>query len=179
MMFGMTGVGRGIRSASVDPVSDQPNRVQAVNLDEVDRKILDALVENSRIPNNRLAELAGVAPSTCLQRVRALQEAGVVRRFTVDIDPRALGYGLQALVSIRITPGARGQLAAFAEQLRSLPEVSQFFYLAGAADFIVHFQARTTEDLRDFVTEKLSTNPIVASTNTSLIFEHDIGAVRI
>ncbi len=57
--------------------------------------------------------------------------------------------------------------------------MTQFFYLAGAADFIVHFQARTTQDLRDFVTEQLSTNPIVASTNTSLIFEHDIGALRI
>jgi DNA-binding Lrp family transcriptional regulator len=159
-------------------MTDAPNAAAAVRLDDVDRRILDALRENSRMPNNRLAELAGIAPSTCLQRVRALQDAGVIRRFTVDIDPRALGYGLQALVSIRITPGARGQLAAFAEQLRSLPEVSQFFYLAGAADFIVHFQARSTEDLRNFVTEQLSTNPIVASTNTSLIFEHDVGVVR-
>ncbi|MGN6743532.1 MAG: Lrp/AsnC family transcriptional regulator, partial [Amnibacterium sp.] len=147
------------------------NEDAPVRLDEVDRRILEALRENARIPNNRLAELAGVAPSTCLQRVRALQDSGVIRRFTVDLDPRRLGYGLHALVSVRITPGARGQLAAFAEQLRSLPEVTQFFYLAGAADFIVHFQARTSQDLRDFVTEQLSTKPIVASTNTSLIFE--------
>nr|WP_297344769.1 Lrp/AsnC family transcriptional regulator [Amnibacterium sp.] len=159
-------------------VAATPNE-SAARLDDVDRRILEALRDNARIPNNRLAELVGVAPSTCLQRVRALQDTGVIRRFTVDLDPRRLGYGLHALVSIRITPGARGQLAAFADQLRSLPEVTQFFYLAGAADFIVHFQARTTEDLRDFVTEQLSTNPIVASTNTSLIFEHDIGALRI
>lgn len=157
-------------------VSLAPNAA-APRLDDVDRRILDALRANARIPNNQLAELAGVAPSTCLQRVRALQDTGVIRRFTVDLDPTALGYGLQALVSIRITPGARDQLAAFAEQLRSLPEVSQFFYLAGSADFIVHFQARTTQDLKDFVTEKLSTNPIVASTNTSLIFEHDVNVL--
>ena len=165
-------------SATVGAVSAVPNE-SPVRLDDVDRRILEALRDNARIPNNRLAELAGIAPSTCLQRVRALQDSGVLRRFTVDLDPRRLGYGLQALVSIRITPGARGQLAAFADQLRSLPEVTQFFYLAGTADFIVHFQARTTQDLRDFVTEQLSTNPIVASTNTSLIFEHDIGALRI
>ena len=165
-------------SASVATVSAAPNEAPA-RLDDVDRRILEALRDNARLANNRLAELAGIAPSTCLQRVRALQDSGVIRRFTVDLDPRRLGYGLHALVSIRITPGARGQLAAFADQLRSLPEVTQFFYLAGAADFIVHVQARTTEDLRDFVTEQLSTNPIVASTNTSLIFEHDIGALRI
>jgi DNA-binding Lrp family transcriptional regulator len=148
-------------------------------LDAVDRRILDLLGENARMPNSRLAELVGIAPSTCLQRVRALTESGVIRRFTVDLDPQRLGYRLQALVSIRITPGARGQLQEFADQLRALPEVTQFFYLAGASDFIVHFQARTTEDLRDFVTEQLSTNPIVAATNTSLIFEHDVGAVRL
>jgi DNA-binding Lrp family transcriptional regulator len=157
----------------------QPNADTPPVLDAIDRRILDLLGENARIPNSRLAELVGIAPSTCLQRVRALTESGVIRRFTVDLDPRRLGYHLQALVSIRITPGARGQLQAFADQLRARPEVTQFFYLAGASDFIVHFQARTTEDLRDFVTEQLSTNPIVAATNTSLIFEHDIGAVRL
>jgi DNA-binding Lrp family transcriptional regulator len=156
-----------------------PNADSAPPLDDVDRRILDLLGENARMPNSRLAELVGIAPSTCLQRVRALTESGIIRRFTVDLDPQRLGYHLQALVSIRITPGARGQLQAFADQLRALPEVTQFFYLAGASDFIVHFQARTTEDLRDFVTEQLSTNPIVAATNTSLIFEHDIGALRI
>jgi DNA-binding Lrp family transcriptional regulator len=156
-----------------------PNPERPAVLDETDRRILDLLGENARMPNSRLAELVGIAPSTCLQRVRALTESGIIRRFTVDLDPQRLGYHLQALVSIRITPGARGQLQAFADQLRALPEVTQFFYLAGASDFIVHFQARTTEDLRDFVTEQLSTNPIVASTNTSLIFEHDIGALRI
>jgi DNA-binding Lrp family transcriptional regulator len=156
-----------------------PNTDPLPTLDDVDRRILDLLGENARTPNSRLAELVGIAPSTCLQRVRALTESGIIRRFTVDLDPQRLGYHLQALVSIRITPGARGQLQAFADQLRALPEVTQFFYLAGASDFIVHFQARTTEDLRDFVTEQLSTNPIVAATNTSLIFEHEIGAVRL
>jgi DNA-binding Lrp family transcriptional regulator len=160
-------------------VALSPNAVPEPVLDAVDRRILDLLGENARMPNSRLAELVGIAPSTCLQRVRALVESGVIRRFTVSLDPERLGYRLQALVSIRITPGARGQLQAFADQLRALPEVTQFFYLAGASDFIVHFQARTTEDLRDFVTEQLSTNPIVAATNTSLIFEHDVGAVRL
>ena len=146
-------------------------------LDDVDHRILDALRENARVPNNRLAALVGVAPSTCLQRVRALVASRVIRRFTVQLDPAALGFGLQALVAVRIIPGARGQLAAFADDLRALPEVAQFFYLAGAEDFVIHFRARTTTDLRDFVTDKLSTNPIVASTNTSLIFEHESGAV--
>ncbi len=144
-------------------------------VDRIDRLLIDVLRRNGRIPNNQLAAEVGISPSTCLQRVRALVEDGVIRRFTVDVAPEAVGYPLEALVSVRIRPGARDQLAAFADRLREMPEVEQFFYLAGAEDFIIHFRARTTQDLRDFVTNAISTLPIVASTNTSLIFEHDAG----
>lgn len=148
-----------------------------VDLDDVDRSILRALQQDGRMSNQLLAEGAGVAPSTCLQRLRALQTRGIVRRFTVELEPTALGYQLQALVSIRITPNARAQLTAFADQLAADPQVSQVFYLAGSADFIVHVRATSTRDLSDFVTDHLSTNPIVASTNTSLIFDHHAGSI--
>lgn len=142
-------------------------------LDDVDRRLLELLRADGRKPNNQLAAAVGVSPSTCLQRVRALVADGVITRFTVDVDPDALGQALQALVSVRIRTGARHQLTAFAEGLRGLPEVTQFFYLAGAEDFVVHVRARTTQDLRDFVTDAISTQPMVAATNTSLIFEHE------
>ncbi len=147
-----------------------------MELDDVDRSILAALQQDGRMSNQLLAERAGVAASTCLQRLRTLQTRGVIRRFTVELEQAALGYQLQALVSIRITPNARARLTAFADQLASDPQVSQVFYLAGAADFIVHVRAGSTQDLSDFVTEHLSTNPIVASTNTSLIFDHRAGS---
>jgi hypothetical protein len=148
----------------------------------------DAVLQRLAAVQRSLGAIQRIDPS--LARLQELYDSGfyaleelsrelVEYERSVDLDPERLGYHLQALVSIRITPGARSQLQAFADQLRALPEVTQFFYLAGASDFIVHFQARTTEDLRDFVTEQLSTNPIVAATNTSLIFEHDVGAVRL
>ena len=144
-------------------------------LDDVDRRLLELLRTDGRRPNNQLAAAVGVSPSTCLARVRALVADGVVRRFTVEVDPEVLGWTLQALVSVRIRPGARHQLTAFSEQLRGLPEVAQFFYLAGAEDFVVHVRARSTHELRDFVTDRISTQPMVAATNTSLIFEHERG----
>jgi DNA-binding Lrp family transcriptional regulator len=156
----------------------QNDSPEFVTLDDTDRLLIAALRENSRIPNNRLAEIAGISPSTCLQRVRALVDTGVLRRFTVDVDADALGFGMQALVSVRIRPGARDRLDTFAEQLRELPQVAQYFYLAGAEDFVIHFRGRNTQDLRDFVTDHLSTQPIVASTNTSVIFDHEYGPLR-
>ena len=78
-----------------------------VALDGIDRQIIARLHENARIPNVDLAREVGVSPSTCLARVRSLRERGVITRYTAEINPAALGYTLQALISVRIRPGAR------------------------------------------------------------------------
>jgi DNA-binding Lrp family transcriptional regulator len=148
----------------------------AHELDDLDRRLLGLLRENARATNQALSEALGVAPSTCLARMKALQRAGVIRRFTVEVDPKALGQALEALISVRLRPGARQQMAAFGESLKTVPEVSQFFFLAGADDFLIHVVARDTEHIRQFVLEHLSSNPVVAATQTSLVFEHVQGS---
>jgi len=124
------------------------------------------------MPNNALAERAGVAASTCLGRVRALRERGVIRGFSVDIDPTAVGRPIQAMIAVRMQSHARSHLREFAASVAELPEVLNVFFLAGADDFLVHVAARSTENLRTFVVVNLSGNPDVALTETNLIFEH-------
>src|SRR3954454_7291143 len=141
-------------------------------LDAVDRAILAALSADARIPNNALAELAGIAASTCLGRVRALRERGVIRGFHADVDPAAIGRPIQAMIAVRMQSHARSHLTEFATSVAELPEVLNVFFLAGADDFLVHVAARSTENLRHFVVASLSGNPDVALTETNLIFEH-------
>jgi DNA-binding Lrp family transcriptional regulator len=141
-------------------------------LDDVDRRIVRILAADARIPNNALAERVGIAPSTCLGRVRALQEQGVIRGYHADIDPAALGQSLQAMIAVRLQSSARGQMRSFAADLVKLPGVLNIYFLAGADDFLVHVAASNTADLRDFVVENLGGNAAVASTETNLIFEH-------
>jgi DNA-binding Lrp family transcriptional regulator len=144
---------------------------EAANLDETDRAILRELARDARLPNNALAQRADIAPSTCLARVRALRERGVIRGYHADIDPAALGRPLQAMVAVRLQAGARGHLRAFVAGMARLPEVLNVFFLAGKDDFLLHVAAASTHGLRDFV-ERLSANADVAYTETSLIFEH-------
>ena len=141
-------------------------------LDAIDLRLLRALSEDARMPNNALAEAAGIAPSTCLARVRALRERGAIRGYHADIDPAALGRPLQALIAVRLQSSARGQIPDFMAMIANLPEVINVFFLGGADDFIVHVAAASTESLRDFVVVNLSGNPDVALTETNLIFEH-------
>ena len=79
-------------------------------IDEVDERILSELVADARLPNNALAERVGIAPSTCLGRVRALRDGGVIRGYHADVDPAALGRPIQDMVSVGRQSHSRGQI---------------------------------------------------------------------
>ncbi|RDI68865.1 Lrp/AsnC family transcriptional regulator [Nocardia pseudobrasiliensis] len=148
------------------------NQRHSVVLDEIDHILLDELARDGRMTNNALAAVAGIAPSTCLGRVRTLVERGVIRGFHADIDPVALGRSLQAMISVRVHANARPQLAEFGEQLATIDGVLNVYFIAGADDYLVHVATADTEELRLFVLEHLSAHPAVARTETILIFEH-------
>ena len=144
-------------------------------LDAVDRAILEHLSVDARMPNNRLAEKVGLAPSTCLARVRALREAGVVRGFHAEIDLGALGRPLQAMVAVRLAVHARGQIDDFTDHVRALPGVLSIFHMTGQTDYLVWVAAADAQDLREFVVDHLATHPATAHAETSLIYEHRRG----
>jgi DNA-binding Lrp family transcriptional regulator len=153
-------------------------RVDQPEVDDVDRRLLRELARDARIPNNALAELAGIAPSTSLGRVRALRERGVIRGYHADVDPVALGRPLQAMIAVRLQSDARGHIRRFVADAARLSEVLNVFFLAGKDDFLLHVAAASTEGLRDFV-ENLSSDADVAYTETSLIFEHVRGTAAL
>ena len=155
---------RPVRSAAPNIVRRPP--------DDIDRRLLFELAADARIPNNALAQRVGIAPSTCLGRVRALRESGVIRGFHADIDPAALGRPIQAMISVRLQSSARSHIAEFMAKIAQLPEVLNVFFLGGADDFHVHIAASGTDNLRDFVVINLSRDPDVALTETNLIFDH-------
>jgi DNA-binding Lrp family transcriptional regulator len=150
-----------------------PNDVRP--LDEVDRRIVAALRSQGRLPNNALAERVGIAASTCLTRLRALVERGVIAGFHAEVDPAWIGRPIQAMIAVRLRGDARGSINEFSDRLAGMPEVLNVYFLAGADDFHVHVAARDPDDLRAFVVDHLSSAPEVALTETNLIFEHKRG----
>ncbi|MFC4947552.1 Lrp/AsnC family transcriptional regulator [Pseudonocardia sp. GCM10023141] len=156
----------------------RPLLPQEVHLDQIDHAILRRLVADARISNKELAEQVGIAQSTCLARVRALRESGVIRGYHADIDPRALGHDLQAMIAIRLQPHARGAMGDFVSALSRRPEVLEVYFVAGANDFLVHVATASTDELRHFVGEHLNRLPAIAGTETNLIFEHTRSAGR-
>lgn len=151
------------------PAAAPPNDVRA--LDEVDRALLAHLVADARITNAALAEAVGVAPSTCLARVRSLRERGLIRGYHADVDPAAVGLPLQAMISVRLQSDARDRLGEFTGLVRRLPEVRDVYFVAGEDDYLLHVATADTGALRDLVA-RLNAHRDVAGTVTSLIFDH-------
>ncbi len=140
-------------------------------LDEIDRALLGHLVADARTTNAALAEKVGIAASTCLARVRALRERGVIRGFHADVDPAAVGLPLQAMISVRLQSDARDRLGEFTALVRRLPAVRDVYFVAGADDYLLHVATAGTGALRDLVAT-LNNHRDVAGTVTSLIFDH-------
>jgi len=141
-------------------------------LDRIDVAILVALQKNARLSNKELAGRVNLAPSSCLERVRRLREAGVLLGFHADVDPATLGIEIQALVAVRLQRHSRDLVDAFQAHLTALPEAVAFFHLAGENDFLIHVAVRDTEHLRIVILDAFTARPEVAHVETSLIFGH-------
>ena len=141
-------------------------------LDRTDHQILSLLQKDARRSNKDLAAQTGLAPSTVSERMRKLEDSGVFRGFFADIDPHALGVGLQALIAIRMTRHDREQVSRFRQYASHLAEVIGFYHVTGPNDFLVHVAVRDSEHLQKLALEAFTTQPEVAHIETSLIFEY-------
>lgn len=141
-------------------------------LDRIDAEILRALQNQARLSNKELAAKVGLAPSSCLERVRRLQEEGAFRGFHADVDPKILGVGLEAMVAIRLARHARSEVESFQHHANALPEVVALYHLTGAADYLVHLAVRDLDHLREILLSAFTTRAEVDHMETSVIFRH-------
>lgn len=137
--------------------------------DDIDRKILDALRQDSRISNADLAERAGLSPSSCWRRVRALEERGAIRRYTVDLDDAALGMGFKAIVHVHMTRHDQTLVRDFIRLVRTKDEVRACYATTGASDYHLHVACRDLEAYNRFLEDFLFSIPAVASAQTNLV----------
>jgi DNA-binding Lrp family transcriptional regulator len=141
-------------------------------VDELDAALVAQLQADARLTNRELAERVGVAPSTALERVRALRSRGVLRGYHADVDLPALGRSVQALIAVRIRPPARQRIEAFRDFAANLPETAAVFVVSGGEDFLIHVAVPDTNALYAFVIDRLTERPEVADVRTSIVYQH-------
>lgn len=141
-------------------------------LDRIDFEIVGLLQKNARLSNKELAAKVGVAQSTCLERVRRLVEEKVLLGFHARVAHKAMGIGIEAMISVRLTKHSHRLVEDFAEWAVALPFVREVYHMAGANDYLIHVLARDAGHLRELAMTSFTTRPEVEHLETALIFAH-------
>jgi Lrp/AsnC family leucine-responsive transcriptional regulator len=141
----------------------------ADSLDITDLKILSLLQPNSCLANNELAKKIGMAPSAVLERVRKLEQKGIIEGYPTRIKPEALELKLLAFIFIKSSEGPGN--AAVAKQLSKIPEVLELHHIAGEDCYLVKIRAQDPQSLVHLMREKFSKIPNIISTKTTIVLE--------
>lgn len=142
-----------------------------MSLDRTDFGILRLLQNNASLSNKEIAASVGLAPSSAHERLKRLRDDGVLRGAHADVDPKAMGVGLEALLLIGLAKHERGDVDRFMNEVVDIPEVRSAFLITGRWDFVVHVVARDTQHLKDLALDSFTNRPGVTRIETSIVFE--------
>lgn len=142
---------------------------QELQLDSIDRAILDELQRDGRLSNLELSQRVHLSPSACLRRVKALEERGVISQYVALLNPRAVGQPGTSFTILNLDRLTASLLEQFEAAIRAQPEILDCFYVAGSNDYLIRFTYRDAEDLERFHSQVLMHLPGVVRTNSMLV----------
>ena len=135
-------------------------------IDEMDRRILSLLQQDARLPNAEIARRVGMAPSATLERLRKLEERGVILGYECRVDPKKLGLGLTAFIFVRSTDSGEHETG---ERLKQNPNVLEVHHIAGEDCYLVKVRAADAEDLGRMLRADFKSLPHLHSTRTTIV----------
>lgn len=138
-------------------------------IDEIDIRILSIIQDNARTPNAEIARQIGMAPSAILERIRKLEERGIVKGYTARLDPRSLGLGQLAFVFVR-TDDRVGDIKT-AKLLAEIPEVQEVHHVAGEDCFLLKVRTASTEAIGQLLRDRFGPIKSLRSTRTTIVLE--------
>jgi Lrp/AsnC family transcriptional regulator, leucine-responsive regulatory protein len=137
-------------------------------MDAIDHKIIELLQQNARITNVELAKANSMAPSSMLDRVRRLEERGVIKGYTTLLDPLKIGVGLEAIVMICLGRHQERSIDTFEDSVCAIPEVRACWHVAGRYDYALLVAVRDIEHLGELIKRELSSIPGIEKQETFL-----------
>jgi Lrp/AsnC family leucine-responsive transcriptional regulator len=143
--------------------------VHPIRIDETDRRILSILQSEGRLANARIAERVGLSPPTVLERIRKLEEKGVITGYTALVDEAKLGMRTMVYVAVSLSFHRAESIAEFREAILALPEVIECHHITGEDDFLLKVMVADVKDYEDFVIQKLTRVPGVSKLKSSIV----------
>ena len=142
-----------------------------LSLDALDRKILDALQADGRASNVELSARVHLSAPQCFRRVRSLEERGVIRSYTAQVLPEALGLDVTAYVSLNIAGEQFGRVREIEASIRGFPQILECHTVSGDYDYLLKVVARDLKSLSQFLTDRLMQVPGVDDVRSMICLE--------
>lgn len=139
------------------------------SFDRTDLRLLAVLQTEGRITNAELAERVSLSPSACLRRVQRLEAEGVLVGYSAQVDPQAVGLGLQAFVRVQLTKHESEAIERFVDQVNGWDEVVACYALTGDMDYLMHIFVADLEHFSRFLLDRLLNAAGVADVNSSFV----------
>ena len=140
----------------------------SVKLDRIDKNIIRALQNNGRMQNNDLAREIGLSPSSCLRRVKLLEEVGVIQNYTTVVDPQKVGLQLILFSRIWLVGQDAETIDCFIEAMKELPQVMECYIILGECDAMLKVVVPDLESYRKFQSAHLTKKNGITSVKTDL-----------
>jgi Lrp/AsnC family leucine-responsive transcriptional regulator len=141
--------------------------MSSMNLDATDWQILGLLQGDARISNVELARAVGLSPSPCLNRVRALEEAGYISRYVTLLDALRVGLKVSVFIQVTLERQIEPALETFEKAIRERPEVMECYLMTGDADYLLRVVVADIQVLEEFILKFLSRLPGVGNIRSS------------
>ena len=139
-------------------------------MNQLDKNILEILQRDASISNKELAAKNGLAESSMLNRVKNLKEKGIITAYRAVINPKSIGYTVQALIMINLCQHQIQSIASFEEKLIQIPEVKVGYHITGRYDYALHVVLRDIDHMATLIKDTLSKLPGLERLETCLIF---------
>lgn len=136
-------------------------------LDAIDQRILAELQANARLSNVELAQKAGLSPSPCLRRVRAMEESGVIKGYAALVDQEAVGLPVSVFVMVSLERQVENSLEVFEGRVSALAEVMECYLMTGDSDYLLRVVTRDLQAYERFLMQHLTKFPGVSSIKSS------------
>lgn len=143
--------------------------VAVAPLDDIDRKILRLLQESGRMTNAALAEAVGLTPTPMLQRMRRLEQSGVIKGYMAVVDPVKVGKPILAYVHVTLKGHGLALHKKLLDIVEGLEEVIECHHIAGDEDFLLKVAARDIAELEGFLLRRLSTSGVIGRVKTTFV----------
>jgi Lrp/AsnC family leucine-responsive transcriptional regulator len=133
----------------------KPGDSAEASFDRTDMAILRILLEDSRRTLQDIGTEVGLSPTTCWSRIKRLEAEGVIKRYTIAVDPARIGYRDSVIVQLTLESHTEDTLYAFGQVLATIPEIQEAYLVSGDYDYYIRIAVRDTRDYERLLREKL------------------------